>query len=220
MEAAKGENPDAQHVMKLTAAEASIMVQAAIARWAEAGLSANDVAKLQSLSVDVADLPAGQLATATSSKITLDETAAGYGWFFDTTPYDDNEFEVSVHYKERQTTETSAANGRIDLLTVLMRQLGSELSPGKLGFQGSAGWLMQGTLGTDTRRAPAFKAATVGKVQSAPAARVARQARATKETQKRDASYQQLASLKATELARIAGKASRSDHSASGYVAG
>src|SRR5688572_25943989 len=81
--ATKGENTNEQHIVKLTQSEVSAMVQAAIARWAEAGLSAANVAKLQSLSFDIADLPAGQLATATSSKITLDETAAGYGWFFD-----------------------------------------------------------------------------------------------------------------------------------------
>src|SRR6185436_14685118 len=152
------------------------MLQAAIARWAEAGLSATDFAKLQSLSFEVADLPAGQLATASSSKITLDETAAGYGWFFDTTPSDDNEFEVPVWDKERQTTETSAANGRMDLLTVLMRELGSQFTPGKSGFQGSAAWLMQGTLSAGTRRAPALKVSELGKLQSAPAFK-AKQAR-------------------------------------------
>jgi uncharacterized repeat protein (TIGR01451 family) len=176
------------------------MVQAAIARWADAGLSATNIAKLQMLSFEVADLPAGQLATATSSRITLDETAAGYGWFFDTTPSDDNEFEVQVWDKERQTTETSDANGRIDLLTVLMRQLGSQLSPGKSGFQGSTAWLMQGTLSTDTRRAPVFQVREVGKVKSTRDAKLAKQVPATTDTTKRD---EEIASAKAPRGSRV-----------------
>mgnify|MGYP003292664591 CR=1 FL=1 len=125
-------------------------------------MSATNIVRLQSLSVEIADLPGAQLATVSSSKITLDETAAGYGWFFDFTPNDDSEFEVPVWNKERQTTETSAANGRMDLLTALMRELGSQLNPGKSGFHGSTAWLMQGTLDIDTRRAPAFKLSEVG----------------------------------------------------------
>jgi Ca2+-binding RTX toxin-like protein len=191
--ATRGENPNEQQIVKLTQSEVSAMVQAAIARWAEAGLSATNVAKLQSLSFEIADLPAGQLATATSSKITLDETAAGYGWFFDATPSDDNEFDVQVLNKELQTTDTSAAVGRVDLLTVLMRQLGSQASFGKSGPNGPAAWLMEGTLGTGERRAPAFSAPTIGKAKSAPGA-PAKQARATNATEKRDASYQQVAS--------------------------
>jgi hypothetical protein len=161
--AAKGENLDGQHVVKLNESDVSALVQAAIARWADAGLSATNVAKLQSLSFEIADLPGGQLASANSSKITLDETAAGYGWFFDFTPSDDNEFEVPVFDKERQTTETSAANGRMDLLTVLMRELGSQLTPGKSGYQGSVASMMQATHRTDTRRSPLFKVSQDGK---------------------------------------------------------
>src|SRR6185369_14595612 len=142
----------------LTPSEASAMLQAAIARWADAGLSNGNLAKLQSLTVEVADLPDGQLATANSSKIVLDETADGYGWFFDTTPSDDNEFQVPVPDKELQTTDSSAANNRIDLLTVLMRQLSSQVSRGKsASLVGPAAWLMENTLGTGTRRAPSFK---------------------------------------------------------------
>ena len=200
--ATKGENKNPGHVLALTPSEVSAMLQAAIARWSEAGLSAKTVAKLQSLPVEIADLPAGQLATATSSKITLDETAAGYGWFFDSTPSDDNEFEVPVLDKERQTIDTSAAEGRVDLLTVLMRQLGSQVSFGKSGPQGPVAWLMEGTLGTGERRAPAFKMTTVGKAQSAPGA-TAKQARAVKATEKRDAGYQAVASLNAPRSSRV-----------------
>ena len=123
--AARGENKNPQNVLSLTPSEVSAMVQAAITRWSETGLSAKDFAKLQSFSFEIADLPEGQLATLKGNKITLDTTAAGHGWFFDTTPSDDNEFDVPVPNQELQTTEYSGAHGRVDLLTVLMRQLGS-----------------------------------------------------------------------------------------------
>src|SRR4030095_12370487 len=108
------------------------------------------------LEVEVAALPGAQLATINSSKITLDETAAGYGWFFDATPSDDNEFDVPVQNKELQTTELSSAHGRVDLLTVLMQQLGSTVRSSK-SLQGPRQWLMEGTLEPGTRRAPSFK---------------------------------------------------------------
>src|SRR5258705_221313 len=204
--ATKGENDNQQHVVKLTQSELSAMVQAAIARWAEAGVSANNLAKLQALSFEIGDLPAGQLATATSSKITLDETAAGYGWFFDATPSDDNEFEVPVENKELQTTELSAADGRVDLLTVLMRQLGSRLTHGKSALKGPHAWLMEGTLGTGTRRAPALKARSIGKAQSSAPAATAKQTRAiadTEKTEKRDADYQRVAALNGPRNSRV-----------------
>jgi uncharacterized repeat protein (TIGR01451 family) len=177
------------------------MLQAAISRWADSGLSASNLAKLQSVTIEIADLPAGQLATVESSKITLDETAAGYGWFFDATPSDDNEFVVPVQNKELQTTETSAADHRIDLLTVLMRQLGSQISRGKGALQGPAAWLMEGTLGTGERRAPVFKL-DIGKAQSTPDAKLAKQVRATTQPEKRSASDQQVA-LNAPRNAKV-----------------
>src|SRR5215208_1746734 len=84
-----------------------------------------------------------------------------------------------------------------------MRQLGSQVSFGKSGPHGPAAWLMEGTLGTGERRAPAFKTATVGKVQSAPRA-IAKQARATKGTEKRDAGNQTVASLNTPRNSRVA----------------
>ena len=122
-----------------------------------------ELAKLQSLTFEIADLPDGQLATVSSSKITLDETAAGYGWFFDATPSDDNEFEVTVEDKELQTTELSAAQGRVDLLTVLCGNSDQQCAVAKGEAQGPQEWLMEATLEPGTRRAPAFKERDVGK---------------------------------------------------------
>src|ERR1043165_6685335 len=168
--AARGENKDSQNVISLTPSELSAMVQAAISRWAENGMSAKDFAKLQSLSYEIADLPEGQLATLKGNQITLDTTAAGHGWFFDNSPNGDNEFDVPVPNQELQTTEYSAAHGRVDLLTVLMREIGSTLTFSKSQLVGPLNWLMENTLEPGTRRAPAFKLGEVGKL-SVPKAR-------------------------------------------------
>jgi hypothetical protein len=198
--ATRGENNNPQNTLKLTPAEVSAMVQAATARWAESGASAKNLNRLHSLRFEIEDLPDGQLATARGSKITLDETAAGYGWFFDATPSDDNEFEVPVINKERQTTELSGADGRMDLLTVLMRQLGSRMDHGKAALKGSQASLMENTLDTGTRRAPAFNL-SVGKAPSAQDAKA--KSTVAAKSNKRSANYQQVATLTAPRNARV-----------------
>ena len=153
--------------------------------------------KLQSFSYEIADLPEGQLATLKGNTITLDTTGAGYGWFFDTTPSEDNEFDVPVPNQELQTTEYSGAHGRVDLLTVLMRQLGSTLKQSKSKLHGPQSWLMENTLEPGTRRAPEFKMSAAGKV-SAPKAGdvVAKQPNS-------DTNSEQLASAKRPRNSRV-----------------
>jgi Ca2+-binding RTX toxin-like protein len=160
-------------------------------------MSAKDFAKLQSLSYEIADLPEGQLATLKGNQITLDTTAAGHGWFFDNSPNGDNEFDVPVPNQELQTTEYSAAHGRVDLLTVLMREIGSTLTFSKSQLVGPLNWLMENTLEPGTRRAPAFKLGEVGKL-SVPKARDSQRvaAKSSGEQQLNSANAQLVASNK------------------------
>ena len=83
----------------------------------------------------------------------LDSDAAGHGWFIDSTPTQDEEF-VSFDSTLR-ATESSPAAGRMDLLTVVMHELGHVL--GLADTDGPAGDsdLMIGTLLTGMRRNPA-----------------------------------------------------------------
>src|SRR5205085_1355466 len=67
MWAAKGENTLQQQTGSLTPGELNAMAQAAISRWAEAGISARNLARLQALSFEVGDLPSGQLASVSGS---------------------------------------------------------------------------------------------------------------------------------------------------------
>ena len=95
----------------------------------------------------MADLPDGQLASAEQYlQVKIDATAAGYGWYLDLSPLEDSEFDIPVRGKERQATEYSSAFGQMDLLTVVMRQLGRVVGGEKLRLESPKGWLLQNTL--------------------------------------------------------------------------
>jgi len=139
---------------KLSSQELTWMTQQAMQRWKDAGISAEDLMRLQGMTFEIADLPDGQLATATSTHFTIDETAAGYGWYVDLSPADDAEFDVPVPGRELQTTEQSRAFGRIDLLTVVMRELGVAYQQDKKSLPNHLRRLMDNELSTAVRRLP------------------------------------------------------------------
>ena len=71
----------------------------------------------------------------------LDDNAAAWGWYVDTTPMDDSEFTTPGNQGEQ---------GRMDLLTVLAHELGHVL-----GFDHSEDRVMADTLDTGIRTMPA-----------------------------------------------------------------
>ncbi|NBB96218.1 MAG: matrixin family metalloprotease, partial [Planctomycetes bacterium] len=87
------------------------MITAALSQWAQAGY---DVSAFADNTYVIADLEGDALATYENDVITLDVNAAGYGWFIDSTPLDDSEF------------DTGSVEG-MDLLTVLTHELGHDL---------------------------------------------------------------------------------------------
>ena len=156
----------------LSQGELNWMIQAAIERWRETGISAEDLARLQQATLVVSDLPEGQIATALAGKITIDETAGGYGWYYDQRPQDDSEFDVPVPNRELQATEYSPAYGKLDLLTVVMRELGTVYVQGKNRIPKRLRPLMEITLSPGVRRLPDPALAQIlppqPEVQSAP----------------------------------------------------
>lgn len=144
----------------------STVLPAAIERWKQFGISAEDLARLQSVTLEVADLPDGQLASASSTSLKIDSNGAGYGWYFDLTPVDDTEFDVPVPGKELQTTQYSLAHNRgVDVLTVVMRQLGFVYLQGR-SIPKALESLMQTTLSPGVRRLPNSQSILVSKNSS------------------------------------------------------
>ena len=146
-------------VSALTEDQLQVFVQAAIERWRAAGISEEVLQKLQRVTFEIADLSENQLATATSRKVVISPSAAGFGWYLDPSPTDDSEFAVPVIGFERRANERSSAFGRIDLLTAVTRALGHVLGNEKLSgekpeLENQSRWLMQNTLGAGIRRAP------------------------------------------------------------------
>ena len=94
-----------------------------------AQLSADQLALLNNATITIADLADGYLALTTGTTITLDTDAAGYGWFIDSTPLRNEEFAANATSPWQFTAlEGSAAAGKIDLMTVLMHELGHVMS--------------------------------------------------------------------------------------------
>ena len=83
-----------------------------MARWQAAGV---DTGGLSGVDVRIADLGGATLGLASGNTIWLDDDAAGWGWFVDPTPADDCEF---------TTPGDQGEQGRMDLLTVLMHEIG------------------------------------------------------------------------------------------------
>ena len=130
------------------------MVQAAIARWSLAGISAAQIKELQQTQYEVADIPTSTMLGMTqTNQITIDSNAAGYGWYIDASA-GNAAFTQQVASTELHANSSSPAFGRIDLLTVVMHEMGHELGLPDLDPQSDPTSLMDGQLATGVRRLP------------------------------------------------------------------
>jgi hypothetical protein len=102
------------------------LVSAAAARWEAAGVEGVLLDKLRSVEVVISDLADNRLGLASEfdGVITIDVNAAGFGWFTDATPGVDEEFVATVHAAELAASAGGPADGRIDLLSVLIHEMG------------------------------------------------------------------------------------------------
>jgi len=132
------------------------LVAEAVARWTASGIDAAQVVLLRGAQFSVHNLGgAGYLGLAAGQTIWIDDDAAGYGWFVDATPTDDGEFGRQVASGEWQASALSPAFGRMDLLTVVMHELGHVIDQPDLNPLVAPHVLMTETLETGTRRVPA-----------------------------------------------------------------
>ena len=111
----------------------------------------SDASRLLGLWVPVAMLAISAslaLAFPGSGRVLVDDEAAGHGWFVDPTPGRDEEFLGGV------ARPGTGAEGRVDLLTVLMHEMGHLAGRGH-----TSGGLMGEILGPGTRALDALDAA-------------------------------------------------------------
>ena len=125
-------------------ADLSAIVAEAKARWRAAGLDAGALARMDTVTIRFADLDGLTLGQEElGDAVLLDLDAAGYGWFIDRTPGDDNEFQASGNVL---VATTGPAAGHMDLLTVVAHELGHAA-----GLEHTASGLMADQLAAGTR---------------------------------------------------------------------
>jgi hypothetical protein len=117
------------------------IVDEALARWQAAGVDPSKLSALRAVKIEIANLPGRDLGHAYPDRIVIDRDAAGLGWFVDRTPGDDSEFASIRH--------TTRARRRVDLLSVVMHELGHEL-----GYDHRSTGLMAATLAPGVRVTP------------------------------------------------------------------
>jgi YD repeat-containing protein len=113
--------------------------------------------------------------------ITLDQDAAGYGWFLDPTPHDNEEFLPTADTNVWQAKEDSDAAGRMDLLSVLLHEYAHALG---LGHSEDPRDFMAANLLPGQRRLPSaaqleWMANRVAELQGAPATTIDAEATTT-----------------------------------------
>ena len=145
--------PPAGPVTTITTADLAPVVSAAMMRLEDAGLDQTVAAALSNTQFVIRNLAPGLLGLAGDGVISLDDNAAGVGWFIDPTPSSDEEFPT-------QTTAgllaaSPGALGSVDLLSVVLHELGHTLGLDDLSADQFPGQMMTGTLAPSLRRLPA-----------------------------------------------------------------
>lgn len=151
--AAGGEGPGAPAGSALTQAQLDTAATAARALWQKQGsLNADDLATLSHARFEVRDLAAGVLGQVGGATVHVDRDAAGWGWFADTTAGSDAAFAAGAVRGERRAGANSLAYSRMDLLTVVMHELGHLLGRDDLAATAHPNELMTEALPTGARR--------------------------------------------------------------------
>ncbi len=127
------------------------IVSAATNLWQATGLNATQLDRLSRIEVSVAALSGARLGETVGTRITIDNNAANYGWFVDDTPSANEEF-ASAGSDGLQALGDSAASGRVDLLTVVLHEIGHVLGLADQYDGNDVDNIMNGELAASLRR--------------------------------------------------------------------
>jgi hypothetical protein len=140
-------------------------VATALQKWEAAGLTAEQIATLRSLSFEVADLPGQHLGELNGNHIRVSRNAGGNGWFI-SAHKDDKQFTKSISATRSYTEPTGAPAGRVDLLTAIMHEMGHALGLPDTYEAKDRDKVMYGFLTNGERRVPATGDATAAKPET------------------------------------------------------
>jgi hypothetical protein len=149
----------------LTDQELHDTVAAALARLKADGVSPELLARLANARYEVGDLSGGLLGYtyATDRTVVISPNAAGYGWFLDPTPLQDEEFVAGRPGTPLTARPGTAAGGEMDLLTVVLHEMGHLAGKKDDGGAGAADDLMATFLAPGVRRTDALDAVFGGR---------------------------------------------------------
>ena len=104
----------------LTSEDAQTVVdsiaKSGVVLWTQTGISSEQVQLLDSVTYKIGNLGGNRLGATDGSRITIDDNAAGAGWFVDPTPMDHSEF-----------SQQGPATRHIDLLSIVLHEQGHVL---------------------------------------------------------------------------------------------
>lgn len=137
----------------LLQADLDVVTAIAQQRWQATGLTPEQVARLHALQFEVAKLPGLRVAEADGDRVRIDSNAGGHGWFVGSDAF--------IETGTRSYTDSStAAAGRMDLLTAIMHEMGHALGLDDTYAEQDRDNLMYGFLTKGERRLPVKGQAT------------------------------------------------------------
>ncbi len=106
---------------------------------------------LSNITLSITNRADGALGQTIGTSITLDDNAAGHGWYIDYTPYLNEEYLPTANPNEWIAKADSEAAGKMDMLSVLLHEYGHALG---IEHSASAHDYMATTLAPGVRRLP------------------------------------------------------------------